>query len=255
MKNYNRARSSRFTMENSIYLGLSRQMVLRTNMGIIANNVANMNTPGYRGQNTLFQEYISDPRGADDPLSFVYDYGQYQDSHQGPMSQTGNPLDVALNGPGFIKVDGPGNEPAYTRAGDLQIRADGTLVTSRDHPVLSAGDAPIVIPPGSGAISIDDNGRITTQLQGEIGQIGLAEFENIQQLKPVGDNLYTTDAIPQPPAKTKMEQGYLEGSNVQSVLEMTRMIETLRDYQSVQRLMDSENERLRGAIRRIAGTQ
>ncbi|HRQ61733.1 MAG TPA: flagellar hook-basal body complex protein, partial [Alphaproteobacteria bacterium] len=89
-------------MENSIYLGLSRQMVLRTNMNIVANNVANMNTPGYRGQNTLFEEYVSDPRGSDDPLSFVYDYGQYEDTKQGPLSATSNPLDVALNGPGFM---------------------------------------------------------------------------------------------------------------------------------------------------------
>lgn len=241
-------------MENSIYLGLSRQMVLRTNMSIIANNVANMNTPGFRGQNMMFEEYISDPRGADDPLSFVYDYGQYQDSHQGSITQTGNPLDVALNGPGFIRVEGPGGAPSYTRAGDLQIRPDGTLVTSTNHPVLNNGGAPINIPQGSGPVSIDDNGRISTQLQGEVGQIGLAEFDNIQNLKPMGDNLYTTDAAPLPPARTKMKQGYIEGSNVQGVLEMTRMIETLRDYQSVQRLVESENERLRGAIRRIAGT-
>ncbi|MCD8570265.1 MAG: flagellar basal-body rod protein FlgF [Alphaproteobacteria bacterium] len=242
-------------MENSMYLGLSRQMVLRTNMNIIANNVANMNTPGYRGQNTLFKEYVSDPRGADDPLSFVYDYGQYQDSKQGPLSPTSNPLDVALNGPGYMKIQAPGGQTAYTRAGNFQIRQDGTLVTSRDHPVLSNGGAPIVIPQNAGEISIDDTGRIVTATQGEVGQIGIAEFENIQNLTPQGDNLYTTDAAPLPPTKTKMKQGYIEGSNVEGVLEMTRMIETLRDYQSVQRLMDSENERLRSAIRKLSGSQ
>lgn len=242
-------------MENSIYLGLSRQMVLRTNMNIVANNVANMNTPGYRGQYTLFEEYVSDPRGQDDPLSFVYDYGQYQDSKQGPVSATSNPLDVALNGPGFITVDGPGDAPTYTRAGNFQLRVDGTLVTALDHPVLSTGGAPIVIPPNTGEINIDDRGRVSTLQGGEVGQIGMSEFENIQQLKPLGDNLYTTDAAPQPALKTKMKQGYLEGSNVEGVLEMTRMIETLRDFQSVNKLMESENERLRTAIRKLSGTQ
>lgn len=239
-------------MENSIYLGLSRQMVLRTNMNIIANNVANMNTPGFRGQNTLFEEYVSDPRGNDDPLSFVYDYGQYQDSKQGPISATSNPLDVALNGPGFMAVDGPGDTPTFTRAGNFQMRQDGTLVTSRDHPVLDVGGAPIVIPQGSTEIQIDDRGRISNQ-DGEIGQIGVSEFENIQQLVPLGDNLYTTNAAPIPATRTTMKQGYVEGSNVESVLEMTRMIETLRDFQSVNKLMDSENERLRTAIRKLSG--
>jgi flagellar basal-body rod protein FlgF len=240
-------------MENSIYLGLSRQMVLNTNMNIIANNVANMNTPGYRGQNTLFEEYVSDPKGAIDPLSFVYDYGQYQDTKEGPLRSTGNPLDVALNGPGFIKVDGPGDKPTYTRAGDLHIRSDGTLVTSRDHPVLSQGGSPLVLPQDSGEISIDEKGTISTD-QGEVGQIGLAEFGNIQQLTPLGDNLYTTDAAPLPAAKTRMQQGFVEGSNVEGVLEMSRMIETLRNFQSVQKMMDTENERLRTAIRKLAGT-
>lgn len=239
-------------MENSLYLGLSRQMVLRTNMNIIANNVANMNTPGFRGQNTLFEEYVSDPKGADDPLSFVYDYGQYQDSKQGPMSATGNPLDVALNGPGFMAVDGPGDKPTYTRAGNFQLRADGTLVTSRDHPVQNTGGSAIVIPQGSLEVKIDGNGRVSTEA-GEIGQIKVAEFDNIQQLVPVGDNLYTTDAAPVEAKKTTFKQGYVEGSNVESVLEMTRMIETLRDFQSVQKLMDSENERLRTAIRKLSG--
>lgn len=240
-------------MENSIYLGLSRQMVLRTGMDTIANNVANMNTPGYRGQNTLFEEYVSDPRGIEDPLSFVYDYGQYQNTKAGPMSPTGNPLDVALNGPGFMKVDGPGDKPTYTRAGDLHIRADGTLVTSRDHPVLNQGGSPIVIPQGAGEINIDDHGRISTN-QGEIGQIGLAEFADVQKLDPLGDNLYATDAPPLPAAKTVMKQGYVEGSNVDGVLEMTRMIETLRSFQSVQKMMDTENERLLSSIRKITGT-
>ena len=99
-------------------------MVLRNNMGIIANNVANMNTPGYRGQNLMFQEYLSEPRGHDDALSFVYDSGQYQITDPGPLAQTNNPLDVALVGPGFIGVNGPGDQPSYTRAGNLTMRPE-----------------------------------------------------------------------------------------------------------------------------------
>src|SRR5262245_41709906 len=120
-------------MENTIYLGLSRQMVLQDNMQIVANNVANVNTPGYRGQNLLFLEHISDPRGGDDPLSFVYDKGQYKNTQAGSLRSTGNPLDIALEGPGFIGVQAPNGKTAYTRAGNFQLSPEGILITQSGH--------------------------------------------------------------------------------------------------------------------------
>lgn len=238
-------------MENSTYVGLSREMVLRTNMNITANNIANMNTPGYRGQNMLFAEYISDPRDNDaDPLSFVYDRGQYQITDEGPMQQTDNPLDIALSGPGFFGVDGPGNAPTYSRAGNLHIGIDGTLQTSGNFPVLDDGGSPISIPQDATEIKIDKNGVISTQ-NGQIGQIQVVEFENIQQLEALGNNLYTTDAQANAAQNTVVQQGYVEGSNVNAVLEMTRMIEISRSFQSMHSAMDKENERLRSAIQKL----
>ncbi len=237
-------------MENSIYLGLSRQMTLRTNMDIIANNVANMNTPGYRGQNLLFKEYISNPRGADDPLSFVYNQGQYQVSEAGSVRQTENPLDFALVGPGFIGVQAPGDEPAYTRAGNLQIGANGELQTSAGFGVIDSGGAVITIPKGSREINIDEKGVISNQ-GGEFGRIKIVEFDNIQELRPMGNNIYTTEAVSGEATKTRIKQGYLESSNVKPIIEMTRMVETLRSYQSVQNILKIENDRLRGAIQKL----
>lgn len=234
-------------MENGIYLGLSRQAVLQTNMNIIANNVANVNTAGYRGQNLLFQEYISDPRGADDALSFVYDRGEYQNTQAGPVSFTGNQLDIALDGPGFINIDGPGGETLYTRDGGFQLDANGTLVTHAGY-VVSGG---ITIPPDSTEVKIDENGVVSNE-DGQLGQIVISEFENLQELEARGDNLYSPgNANAVEAADTRVKQGMLEGSNVQSVIEMTRMIETLRDFQSIQRTMQGENERLRTAIQRL----
>jgi flagellar basal-body rod protein FlgF len=240
-------------MENSIYLGLSKQMVLRTNMNITANNIANVNTPGFRGQNTLFAEFIADPRGDDsigDPLSFVNDRGQYQITDEGPLQQTDNPLDIAIVGPGFIGVQGPSGSPSYSRAGNLQLGLNGQLQTSAGYPVLNEGGAPITIPADASEIKIDSKGVISSQ-QGQISRIKLVEFQNIQELKPEGDNLYTTTATANPATQSTVKQGYVEGSNVQAVLEMTNMIDTLRNYQSVQNMMQSENERLRGAIQRL----
>lgn len=241
-------------MENSIYLGLSKQLALRTDMAIIANNLANMNTTGYRGQNTLFQEYVSDPKGNEDPLSFVYDYGHYQVTKEGPVSQTGNQLDIALGGPGFIGVTHlDTNETVYTRAGDFQMDVAGTLITSAGHPVASAAGAAITIPAGSEFIKIDNNGVVSNQ-DGALGTIMIVEFEDIQSMEALGDNLYKTGADAVPATETVVKQGYLEGSNVNSIVEMTRMIDTLRTFQSQNDIMKKENERLRTAIQKLTKT-
>lgn len=237
-------------MENTIYLGLSRQMTLQTNMEIIANNVANMNTPGFRAQNLLFDEYISDPRGADDPLSFVLDQGHYELTEPGSVATTGNPLDIALEGPGFIGIQGPGGETAYTRDGRFQLDPGGALITATGFPVAGQGGGPINIPQGSTEIKIDERGFVSNQ-DGVVGQIMLVEFENIQSLEAMGNNLYKTDAGTQNAENTTVRQGYLENSNVKPVVEMTRMIDTLRSYQSVQQILQTENDRLRTAIEQL----
>lgn len=236
-------------MENSIYIGLSRQLALKTNMDIVANNIANMSTSGFRGQNPVFQEYISDPRYNDDPLSFVQDYGQYQITSPGPVEQTGNPFNVALNGSGFLGVQMPGGETGYTRDGNFYKQQDGTLVTTSGYPVMGQG-GPITIPASATEVNIDEKGVISDQ-NGVIGQLMVTEFDNEQELVPVGNNLYTSENGGRPAENTVVAQGYLEGSNVNAVVETTRMIEILRDYQSTQRVLQTEHERLRGAIQKL----
>jgi len=238
-------------MENTIYLGLSKQMTLRTNLDVIANNIANVNTPGFRGQNLLFHEFISDPRGADDELSFVYDEGQYELTDPGSIKETGNPLDVSLVGPGFIGVNAPGGE-AYTRAGNFQMAADGTIVTAAGFSVASQNGGNIIVPPNTTEIDIDEQGNVSAE-GNVIGQIRIVEFDNVQQLRALGNSTYEADAAPRPAVITRMRQGQLENSNVKPVVEMTRMIDTLRTFQSVNNVLQSENERLRTAIRQLTG--
>ena len=244
-------------MENGVYIALSRQMVLRNNMNIVANNVANMSTPGFRGQNLLFSEFISEPRGQEDPLSFVFDHGQYQVTDAGPVTQTNNPLDVFLEGPGFFNVQFADGETAYTRAGNFRMGQDGSLLTATGFPVLNANQEAIVLPEDSTEISIDENGFISNQ-DGAITQLGISEFENLQNLNPLGNNMYSlvpdqngNQPVPIPAENTVLNQGYIEGSNVKPVIEMTRMIDILRSHQSVERVIQGENERLRDAIQKL----
>lgn len=240
-------------MENSIYLGLSRQVTLRTNMDIIAQNVANINTSGYRGQNTLFTEFLSDPRGADDPLSFVNDEGQYQVTAPGSLRTTGSQLDIAIQGPGYIGIQAPSGNIEYSRDGNFQLDAIGVLTTQAGFPVASAGGGDIIVPPGSTEVKIDENGFVSNQ-NGQVGQIMISEFENVQQLEARGNNLYAiVGGAAIPAIESRVKQGMLEGSNVNPILETTRMITTLREYQSIQNVLQTENDRLRSAIQKLTG--
>ena len=245
-------------MENPIYIGLSRQVALRAQMDLIANNVANMSTPGYQAQNMVFTEYLEKPSGKNDaygkqdPLSFVLDYGHYQVTEAGPMQYTSNPLDVSLNGPGYFGVQMPGSdETFYTRAGSFQINNLGELVTGRGQHVMSEGGGIITIPQDAKEIKIAEDGSISTE-EGQVGRLKVVEFEDLQALEARGDGMYATEEEGKAAENTRVMQGMLEGSNVKPVLEMTRMIDVLRSYQQTQRLLQSEHERQRTMIQRLS---
>ncbi len=241
-------------MENTAYISLSRQTVLRNNMAIIANNIANVNTPGYRAQNTIFSEYLTKPEGNKDALSFVVEHGQYQNTTAGPLTKTGNMLDIALHGPGFFGVMGPGGEIVYSRAGDFKLDTEGILRTSNGFPVADDGGSEITIPEDATEINIDEFGNIS-DADGEIARIMVKEFTNDQGLKPIGNSLYATEEEGIEAENTVVTQGYIEGSNVKAILEMTRMIDTLRSDNSTQRLVQTEHDRLRTAIQKLTQTQ
>ena len=238
-------------MENAIYIGLSRQVALNQRMSIISNNIANVNTPGYRADKMLFEEYVATPKPTNEDISMVLDYGQYKDTAAGTMSFTGNALDVALDGPGFMLVE-TSEGTKYTRAGNFARSPDGLLVTPSGNPVLDNGQGRITIPEGVREITITENGQIATD-QGAAGQIGIVEFANVQNLRSTGDGFYQTvnNEAAVPAQNTKMQQNMLEGSNVKAVLEMTDLIEVSRQFQSMQRTLQNEHDRQRDTIRKL----
>lgn len=236
-------------MENAIYVGLSRSIALQREMDTVANNIANVNTPGYRAQHMMFKEYIQNPKGIAEPLSMVEDYGQYMSNKPGVAKLTGNPLDVALSGPGFLSVD-MGGETLYTRAGSMSRNVAGELVTSDGRPVLSAGGGSISVPQDSTMIVIAEDGTISNQ-DGAIGQLEITEFDNINTLDAVGDSLYRATIPGNAATETRVKQGMLEGSNVNAISEMTRMIDVSRAYQSTQRMLQNEHERQTNMIQKM----
>ncbi len=241
-------------METPTYIALSRQMVLRNQMDVVANNIANASTPGFKAEMMLMSEVeLPAERGVD--LSYVQDFATARDFSPGSVRATGNPLDLAVQGDGFFAVQTP-DGVRYTRVGRFQLDANGTLVTSQGYPVL-AGGGPVTLDPDDGPVYVAEDGSISTDLafggqqQVVAGKLDLVDFADRGQLTPAQDNLFDAKGQQPTAATGKIAQGMLEDSNVRPIIEMTSLIEVTRSYQAMQRFLDSEHERQRRAISSI----
>lgn len=245
-------------MQNALYVSLSKQVTLRREMDVIANNLANVATPSYKADRIMFAELVAGQapypaagaaRGG--RLSFVNETGMLRDVSDGALTETGNSLDLAINGSGYFTVETPGG-PRYTRQGGFRLDSDGRIVTSEGFALLDTNGRPLAVPPGESRIEISPQGAVMTE-GGEIGRIRLVTFENEQALHKLGSGLYESELEPLAanPA-TEIRQGMIEGSNVKAVTEVTSMMEILRRYQSAQKMIDSEHELQRRAIDKLS---
>jgi len=240
-------------MESISLIALSRADTLQRHMDIVANNIANSSTSGYKAERVLFEVAESRPLPGQ-PLSFVIDRGTYRDFSSGDVKMTNNPLDVALNGDGFFSVRLPDGKTAYTRNGSFTINTEGQLADHKGNIVIGEGGTEISFPTETRDISIGGDGTISTE-QSVIGKIQINTFDQPQLLRPYGDNYYVADrGTPGPNVDTRVIQGAIEGSNVSGVKEMTDMMQIVRSYQSVQKILEGEHERIRNAISKIART-
>lgn len=249
-------------MENALLIGLSRQMVLERQMDVVANNVANVNTNGFKADKSLFEEYLRTGAhednfvSSDRAVSYVLDRGTFKDFAQGPTEQTKNPLDLAIDGGGFLVVQTAAGE-RYTRDGGLQINNQGQLVTAAGDPVIGTS-GPIVFQPTDHDISIAADGNITVleglnRIDSVRGKLRVVNFADAQKLLKDGSNLYSAGtAAAQPDTASKIRQGFIEKSNVNSVTEMSRMIEVTRTYTQIATLLQQQSDLHRSAIEKLA---
>jgi flagellar basal-body rod protein FlgF len=246
-------------MENALLIGLSRQMTLRREMEVVANNVANMNTTGFKADAAVFEEHLMPVASADQfarpdrRLSYVIDRSTWHDMSQGQVQQTGNPLDVAIDGSAFMVVQTPRGE-RYTRNGALQINAAGQLVTSEGFQVL--GDSgPIQFQTNDKDVLIARDGLISVP-EGTRGKLRLVKFDDAQRLtKDAGSTFAAPQGVaPQQvtPEERHIMQGSLERSNVRSVVAMTRMIEVNRAYSSVATMLQTQGDMRKSAVEKLA---
>ena len=235
-------------MSSSANIALSHQMALQNQMDIIANNIANSSTAGYQGQNTMFAEALTKATTGDQ-VAFVQDVGVLRNTESGPLGATNNPLDVSIKGEGYFVIETEEGQ-RFTRNGSFRIDPDGQLVTVDGDPILAEGDLPIVFAPGETDIQVARDGTISTE-NGPIGRLRLVTFENQQDMSKTGANMYTTEQEPLEAPDSEFVQGMLEGSNVQAVVELTRMIQVMRSYQGAAKLIESEDERSKRAIQTL----
>ncbi|KQY66810.1 MULTISPECIES: flagellar basal-body rod protein FlgF [unclassified Brevundimonas] len=241
-------------MENAAYVGLSRQMTLRRELDIVANNIANADTTGFKVEQLLVGAEVGErARNAfvRPGVSFVLDNGVGRDFGQGALGQTGRDLDFAIEGEGaFFKLtDGQGD--AYTRDGAFTVDGEGRLVTEGGAAVQGdAGD--IILDPALGEPSVAPDGTIS-QNGALVGRLSVVRFDTLAALEKGGDGLYrnasNAAAVEAPDARVR--QGMLEGSNVNPILEITNLIEIQRAYESVTRMIENTNDLSRRAVERL----
>jgi flagellar basal-body rod protein FlgF len=251
-------------VENALLVGLSRQVALTRELDVVANNIANVNTTGFKADNAVFQEYLMPVarenrfNPPDRRLSFVEDRGIWHDFSQGSLRPTGGPLDVAIDGDGYLVVQTAAGE-RYTRNGALQINAQGQLVTS-DGSLVMGDNGPITFQQTDHSIAISPDGRVSvtegndTQNDSLRGKLRLVSFAAPQQLLKDGINNFSAPAgmTPQPVRNPRLIQGSVEASNVNAVGEMTRMIEITRTYTQIATLLQQQGELRKTAIERLA---
>jgi flagellar basal-body rod protein FlgF len=246
-------------------MGLSRELALRHELDVVANNVANIDTTGFKADHAAFSAFLmpgaSDGNftGGDQKVSFVQERGNWIDFSPGALQHTGNPLDVAIKGNAFLAVQ-TANGTRYTRDGALATNSTGQLVTLDGNPVLGQ-NGPITLQPGDSDVIINPNGVITVSQPGgteaQRGTLQLVGFAQPQLLQKDGANLFeapqgvnTTPA----PQGAHVVQREVENSNVNAVAEITRMIEITRSYTDIANILQQQSTQRTNALTQLSQT-
>ncbi len=241
-------------MDNSLLVSLSQQLAAYRAMDVIANNLANASTPGFKREAAKFEEFISHMRPAEgqtgtQTVSFVKEAGILRDTSQGSIERTGAMYDMALSGKGFFVVQTP-QGVRYTRDGHFNLDANGQIVTTDGHALQGDGGA-ITITPDDGDIAIAPDGTLSGKT-GQLAKVRIVDFADAATgMTKEGGNLYSTDQTPIVPTGTTLKQRMLESSNVQPVIEISRMIEVMRSYEATATLSKSHEDLKRQAIEKL----
>lgn len=235
-------------MQTPGYVALSRQIVLQRQLGVTANNIANLDTVGFKRQAMLFGEHLSKLKTGGE-ASYVMDKGSVSDFSSGPLTTTGAPLDLAIEGEGYFTIETQVGA-RYGRAGQFKLNADNEIVTREGYSLLNDGGERIALPAGVQEIKFAKDGAVLADGQ-QVARIQIVRFENPHGPTHTAEGLFKTVDEPLPAEGSALLQGALEKSNVNPVRELVNMLEIQRDYQGAHRMIKSEHDRLTKAIQEL----
>ncbi|WP_298437092.1 flagellar hook-basal body complex protein [uncultured Jannaschia sp.] len=233
-------------MADGIYTTLGRQVGLLREMDVIAQNIANAATTGFRAEGLVFSEHVTKAPDGGPSVSFALADGRHVRREQGALEGTGGALDLAIEGDGYFLVD-VGGTPHLTRAGAFVAAADGGIVTPEGHPVLDAGGAPVFVPPGTSDIHVGRDGTLSAD-GAPLAQIGVVRPDAPDAMRRGAGTTFVADGYVAVEAPS-IQQGFLEASNVSPVMQIARMIAVQNAYEMGQGFMDREDQRMRSIMR------
>ena len=239
-------------MESTSYITLSRQSGLQREMQVVANNIANAATTGFRAEGVVFSEYV---KLVDNAASLSMGQGNIGKTsfEQGGLRQTNGTFDFAIEGDGYFVIQTPMGD-RLTRAGAFSPDAEGQMVTPDGFPVLDAGRAPLFVPTGAGTLAVSSDGTLSVD-GAPLGQMAIVRpLEPLEMVREDGV-MFRADAGDEPADDARVLQGFVEGSNVNPLLELSRMIEVQRAYEMGQSFLKTEDERVRAAVKTLTQTQ
>jgi len=245
-------------MDNNTSIALSRMSTQERTIDMIANNIANAATSGYRAERMVFADIlVAQPRTGTVPggkqLYFTQDRATYREQTAGAITHTGNPLDLALTGPGYFQVQTAAG-PRLTRAGRFGLLPDGTIADSAGHALLDTAGQPMKVGLADTNLSVGGDGSLSSQ-NGPLGRIGISVPTDPYKLVGEGNQLLRADTPMTPAAAPKVVQGAVEDSDVQPVTELVKMMAAQRDFQFVTQYVEAEGQRQQSAIDKIAAPQ
>jgi flagellar basal-body rod protein FlgF len=246
------------TMQNATTIALSRLVAQSRAMEVVANNLANTGTPGYKAERMVFADWLfrepnltntdSLPPGGR-TLAFTQDRATYREAQVGAFTPTANPLDLAIGSNGFFTVL-TGAGPRLTRAGHFERANDGKIVDEAGNPLLDINGKPLTLAPADTVLSVAGNGVLSSQ-NGQIGQIGVVAPQDPNKMRTEGQRLLVSDSPTKPVEDPKITQGSVEDSNVRPIGELIGMMTTLREFQFTTQFVQAEADRQQSAIDKI----
>jgi flagellar basal-body rod protein FlgF len=242
-------------MELTTYVALSYLSAKQRSLDVTAANLANAGTTGFKAERVLFSDWLGKQQGTDGsrgtkPVAFVQDRATWRETVEGSIQHTGNPLDLAISGDGFFTVDTP-RGPRLTRAGRFAPQADGTVTDGLGQALLDTTGQKIRLSPADVSLSVTAEGELSSE-NGPIGRIGIVQPTDPAKLQAEGSTTLKADTPTAPVSQPKLIQGALEDSNVQPIMEMTTMMDGLRNFQLTAQMVEQEGQRMQAAIEKLS---